>query len=598
MRRVVSVALGLIVASATTVARAEGEDDEEEETTDEEEPSSDDESSEEEPADEDAGKVKEKPSKAGDQQSADFKKQDLTGHAMGTEKKSNEFERDRFFVDKTDTKKTEKGTLVQGSIASSSFFYTESGGDYGAGLGSNAGKFSRYFTDLRLQTDFRHISASRWDARIDARARMVNTPDDKTGAPSSQDANRIQSGFNGTNEYEIRELWIIRNGKRSDVILGRQFIPDLGALKIDGLRIDYASSRTLTFLGFAGLYPIRGSRSLTTDYLPLKDAQGNDAGKLVGAGGFGAAYRTVNTYGSLGGVALVPTAAEQPRFYVTSNGYYRAGPQLDVYHFGLIDLVGAGGFRLTNLSAGVNYKPNQRLRLTGAFNRVDTDTLNVQARAFLDPADPMAAAQPVQNETFIQRLSTNQARAGVSAGLGAQQRFELSTAFTFRYRPDVTISSPNGMNSTTLKAAKGVDLYVSLTDRRSFKDARIGVDASRTFAIGAIPYQRTEVLALRTFVAREISNGRGEWEAEVSYATTKDIGAGATCVSIDTCFGSTTNTILSVGGNLYYRINRNWFGLASAALSRQATQVLQGGVTVTDPGIVGFTGFGRIAYRF
>src|SRR6185295_1310891 len=36
---------------------------------------------------------------------ADFKKQDLTGHDLGTTKKENVFERDRFFVDKTDTDK-------------------------------------------------------------------------------------------------------------------------------------------------------------------------------------------------------------------------------------------------------------------------------------------------------------------------------------------------------------------------------------------------------------------------------------------------------------------------------------------------------------
>ena len=41
-------------------------------------------------------------------------KQDLTGHDLGTKKKANEFERDRFFVDKTDSPETENGTLIQG----------------------------------------------------------------------------------------------------------------------------------------------------------------------------------------------------------------------------------------------------------------------------------------------------------------------------------------------------------------------------------------------------------------------------------------------------------------------------------------------------
>ncbi len=551
--------------------------------------------------------AEDKPAKksGGDQQDKDFAKQDLNGHDLGTQKKENEFEKDRFYVDKIDNEKTQKGTLIQGSLASSSFFYTESGGNYPGNLvGSDAGKYSRYFTDLRLQTDFRHIGSGRWDARFDGRVRMVNTP---TGNdPLAADPAHIQSGFNGRNEYELREAWIIRNGIRSDVLIGRQFIPDLGAIKIDGVRIDYAQSKQLTLLGFGGLYPIRGSRSINTDYQPLRDDAGTLTGsRVVGAGGFGGAYRTINSYGSLGGVALVPTAAEAPRVYATSSGYYRAGPTLDFYHFALVDLIAQSGASLTNLSAGINYKPSQRLRVTANVNRVDTDTLNVQARAFLDPADPTGAgANTIQNETFIKRLATNSARGGISAGLGPLQRFELSTAITVRERPAVALSAPVIMGVTpttvTLQAAKGVDLYAALTDRHSIKDARLGLDVSRTFGIGAVPYQRTEVLAVRVFAAHEIKDGRGEWEAEVSYATTKDVNAGTTCTAgtLDTCFGSTTNTILSAGGNVYYRLTRDWFVLASLNVAHQATKTLMGAAVATDPAILGLTGFGRIAYRF
>src|SRR5689334_7175799 len=59
--------------------------------------------------------------KSSDTGGGELKKQDLSGHDLGTTKKENVFERDRFFVDKTDTAKTEKGTLVQGSITSTTF---------------------------------------------------------------------------------------------------------------------------------------------------------------------------------------------------------------------------------------------------------------------------------------------------------------------------------------------------------------------------------------------------------------------------------------------------------------------------------------------
>src|SRR6185369_16439870 len=107
------------------------------------------------------------------------------------------------------------------------------------------------------------------------------------------------------------------------------------------------------------------------------------------ATGFGGAYRTTAAYGAIGGVVLYPLQKESPRIFGTSNGYWRYGTTVDIYHFALIDLLGnndalgAGHAGLTNLSGGINYKPTPRLRLTGSFNRVDTETLNIQAGAFL-----------------------------------------------------------------------------------------------------------------------------------------------------------------------------------------------------------------------
>ena len=570
-----------------------------------------DDSSDEDASDKKKPKAKPAPDEADDtaRQDKDFQKQDLSGHDLGSKKKDNEFERDRFFVDKADTSKLQKTTLVQGSLSSSSFYYSESGGAYpNLTAGDDAAKFSRMFTELRLQTDFRHISGGHWDARIDARIRAVNDPPDTNYLVANNPMapvtpTHIQSGLNGQNEYELRELWLVRNGERSDVFIGRQFVPDLGAIKIDGLRIDYASSSKFTLLGFGGLYPERGSRSLSTDYPTLRTNQLDPAGKLVGALGGGAAYRTVDAYGAIGAVALVPFQAETPRVYVTSNGYWRYGSQLDLYHYAIVDLVNNSfgtGTVLTNLSVGLNYKPSPRLRMTASFNRVDTETLNVQANAFLSPTDTNLAA--VQNETFIQRLSTNLARVGASAGLGQLQRFELSAAATYRYRPDVTLTAPDAMGgpgtSFKLGAGKGIDLYASLTDRHSIKDLRLGVDLSRTFGLGTVAFQRSEVFAIRFSGAHEIADGKGEWEAEVSYATTKDKSAGINCADLTTCYGASTGSILSLGGNLYYRINHDWFAMVSAFLSRQGLVHTDGTTLTTDPTITGLTGFFRIAYRF
>jgi len=539
-----------------------------------------------------------------------LQKQDLTGHDLGTTKKENVFEKDRFFVDKADSDKTAKGTLVQGSLTSTTFGYSESGGTLAPATAAvpSASQFSRLFTDLRLQTDFRHIAGSRWEARVDMRGRAITDPSPSTTGYQPATNSSVQSGFLGENELEVKEAWLVRNGVRSDLFFGRQFVPDLGGVKIDGLRIDYASSPKFTLLGFGGLYPIRGSRSITSDYKPLMsnpaaDGTRSSAGRFTGATGFGAAYRTPDAYGSFGGVALVPLSSESPRVFGTATGYLRYGSQLDFYHFAVLDLVGSNAVNagLTNLSLGANYKPDQRLRATLSFNRVDTETLNVQAQAFLN--NPDNTLNVIQNEAYLARIATNQGRASLSAGLGDNERFQVTAALAYRYRGEVTLSAPpqtggTAQTTTTLPSAQSVELYGGITDRRSVADLRLGVDGSRVFGVGSATYQRTTSLLLRAFASHEIAGGQGEWEAEVAYSSTKDDSAGKNCADITTCFGAAQSTILSVGGNLYYRFNRDWFAMASAYVNRTMVTHVDMAASVEDPAVTGLTGFVRISYRF
>jgi len=548
----------------------------------------------------------------GDDSGVELQKQDLNGHDLGTAKKPNAFESDRFFVDKTDSDKTEKGTLVQGSITSTTFGYRESGGILApppmttVAVPSNS-PFTRLYTDLRLQTDFRHIGAGRWDARLDVRGRVVDQPGTLTAGYVPVTPTTVQSGLLGKNELEIKELWLVRNGVRSDLFFGRQFVPDLGGLKIDGLRVDYASSTKFTLLGFGGLYPIRGSRSIDSDYTPLlaepaADGTRASAGRFTGAGGLGAAYRTLDSYGSFGAVVLAPFSSEDPRVYATSSGYWRFGPQLDFYHLAIVDLVGSNAVNsgLTNLSLGLNYKPDQRLRATLSYNRVDTETLNVQAQAFLQNPDPGFNA--VQSEAYIQRIATNEARTSLSAGLGQLQRFELTAAFTYRYRGEVVLSPPTQTTgtptTTTLAAAQSAEVYGSITDRRSIGGLRLGLDGSRIFGIGAVTYQRTASTTVRASAARELGNGHGEWDLEVSYSTTDDDNAGKACTDIPTCSGSATSRIISFGGNLYYRLTRDWFVLGSAFVNLTSITHVDVAASTEDPTVTGLTGFLRIAFRF
>jgi hypothetical protein len=283
--------------------------------------------------------------------------------------------------------------------------------------------------------------------------------------------------------------------------------------------------------------------------------------------------------------------------FATAAGYWRVNPTLDIYHFALIDLVSSYGAQLTNLTGGINYKPTQRLRMAASYNRVDTETLNIQAGAYLDQA---ATNNAVQNELFVARLATNQARGSISAGLGNLERVEITVAGGYRSRPGFSLvpaTSSMAAQPLTLRAAKGYELYGSIIDRRSIADMRLGIDGVQTFAAGNIAFQRDEVFAVRAFASRELDSGKGEWEAEVSYSTSKDTNSGYACtaVNVNECYGATNGTVISAGGALYYRINRDWFLIGQAYLS-QTTLTVSG--HAADPGITGLQGYFRIAYRF
>ena len=402
------------------------------------------------------------------------------------------------------------------------------------------------------------------------------------------------------------------NGERTDVTIGRQFIADMAAIKIDGVRIDYAQSSKFTYLGFAGLYPLRGSRSLSTDYIALKSpVDDTPQGKFIGAGGFGAAYRTPTAYGAFGGVLQQALdGGDQTRVFGTANGYWRVNPTLDIYHFVVLDLLATNGSaQFTNLSGGLNYKPSDRLRLTASYNRVDTEALSIQAGAYLDTP---RTNNVIQNEIFLSRLATNEARGSISAGLGNLNRFELTFAATYRNRPGFELdplqsaANVSGALPLTLSAEKGYELYASFMDRHSYADLRLGIDGMETFTVGSVAFQRSNVFAVRAFAGRELLSGRGEWELEASYSSTKDIANGSidpstftACVDVTTCYGSTTGSVISLGGTIYYRINRDWFLIGQLFLSQTSLSVASSaGAPVSDPAIDDLTGYFRIAYRF
>jgi hypothetical protein len=516
---------------------------------------------------------------------------------------------DRFFTDKIDDDETADSTLWQGSLTSTSFLHRETAGvaqplsNVGGVVGTeNAADFLRLFTDLRAQLDGRHISGGAWDFRFDGRARYVPLVAGKdqwiTWSP--------QSGTFGGNEYDLRELYVSHSGERTDLTIGRQYVLDLAAVKFDGLRLDYASSETWTYIGFAGLYPVRGSRSIDTDYPVGIDMAGNPAGRVLPvAGGLGAAYRTQKAYGALGVVGIAPLAKdrtnglqEAPRAFATSNGYWRPSIDLDLYHYAVVDFVGSGGAALTNLSVGANWKPVPHLHVTAQVNSWDTETLVVQAQTQLnDPNQQLVGV--VNNEIAVSRIASRSAHAGLSVALGESERYEISTAAELRERPDISLSTGTGNPAITLKAAESAELMLQATDRRSFGGLRLSVFALRAFGVGT-SLDRTSTTVLRASAQRSFADDKGEWEADLGYSASKDDDIGVTCTSatLGTCWGASQVSTASIDGFAMYRLGDAWLGLASLELADQSLQTSNGATLVSQPAIIEITALLRLSYRF
>jgi hypothetical protein len=515
-------------------------------------------------------------------------------------------EEERFFIDKEDDREDE--TLWQGSLTSTTFYFRESGGT-GSPLitdgatPDNASPFSRLFTELRAQLDGRHVRGGRWDLRLDGRARFVKDPFG-TNHPAS-DENNIQSGAFGDNEYDVREFYLVRGGRRTDLFLGRQVIGDLAAIKIDGLRFDYAKNARWTYLGFLGAYPLRGSRSIATDYPRGVGPMGQRAARVVPvAGGFGGAFRTSRSYGALGAVAIIPTkkdaytgTLEKPRVFVTTNGYARRSPKLDLYHYVVVDLLGEAGFALTNLTVGMQWKPTSRLRTNLSVNRVDTEVLNQQVRDQLENVEPLEGV--VINNNQVQRVAADSVRATVSGAFGKVNRFEVTTGLSARRRPEVRLES--GTMDQTLPAAQAVDLLLQVVDRRFYGGTRLDLSFVRGVGIGSASYARSTSQIIRLGATKEMKDGKSELQADVAYISSADDNAGGLCITndISTCYGSANSSGLQGTAVYYRRLKKDWFFTGSGSLGTQkltTTGTMGEGVPQTTT--VNTSLFLRLGYRF
>jgi hypothetical protein len=321
----------------------------------------------------------------------------------------------------------------------------------------------------------------------------------------------------------------------------------------------------------------------------------------VGAAG---EYRYESVYGAVGAAGIVPGGndvvtgrPETPRTFVSSSGYWRPTELVDVYHLAVMDFTGAAGAGPTNLSLGVNVKPTRALRITAAVNRVDTETLNVYAQSFLEDG---RGGNAVENNVEVSRISSESARLGVSAAF-ADRRFEVSTHFQLRRRPEILVCPPDMLGrcdpatGALFAAAQAGEVQLSVVDRRSIGGLRLGASLIRIFGLGDEVFQRSESLVARVEGSRSLLGGKMEIEADLSYLHSEDVGGVNACNSPLTCFGRATADVIAGSGIVYYRFAPDWYALLHATTSFQSyTTPLDGS---PSPNLI-LSGLARVAYRF
>lgn len=530
---------------------------------------------------------------------------------------------DRFYSDKA----AEGGDMVfQGRLTSSTFFAQELGqsitNDAGAELADNASPATRLYTELRTQLGLTQPGVARWDVRADARVR-VNVPCEFVYPTDParvqafvdqldqyQDC-RTQSGTFGGNEYDVRELYATRTRGDLSLQAGRQYVTEIGATKLDGVKAAYELGDNWSLIGFGGLAPSRISRSVADDYL----------GTIPIALGAGGAYRYDGYFGSVGAAGIVPLVSNAadgsisaPRTFITSNGYWRPNAMLDIYHFASIDLTGEStaelSDRFTNVSLGVNVKPVEDLRLTLALHQFSTNTLDEFARERLDQ---VAENDIIQNNVDVLRLSAQAARLGASLAL-AERRFEISTSFQVRRRPSETVCPSNDvdcMASAGQASSEGWsgEAMLSLVDRRSIGGLRLGASVINMFGLyelglGDDAYGRSNNLVARLDASRGFMNEQLTLDADVSYLHAEDVGNTKGCAPEQPlgCYGSAVVDTVATGATVYYRFLPDWFAMATV---NAAWQMFEAPV-VTDANRATraayantlVSGFLRAAYRF
>ncbi len=475
----------------------------------------------------------------------------------------------------------------------SSFVHRELGSDgpplvAGGDAPDDASPVRRFFGDARLELRADRVGGG--SLRFDGRIRETTSE-------------RYQAGAGAGAEYELRAAFYRRALGGSELRVGRLVVDAVGATRLDGVAVERRLAAAWSATLFGGAYPQRGSRSITTDYAAIREAGAATGAPLVPiVGGGGLSYRRPSLYGDLGvgGIHVlqdVPGAAgvAASRVFTSASGYWRPAPWIDAYHYGVLEVAGAGDVRLTNGSLGVDGFPVPALKLALTAHHVDTELLEISARNVLEDPDP-AAMGVVQNDAAVVRVSQDLARAGVSLAL-AQARFELSASGGLHRRPAIDVPLADG-GVVAFPAASMAEATLAVLDRRSFAGLRVALSGSALGPIGDQAPSRSRGVAARLVVSR--AGERGDVELDLVAQRFSDLGPRTGCTTLDplACHGTARSTAAQVGGLLTLRAGSEWLLLIDGHLGVRDAESSTVGAMVEWPRVVSVSGFARLSWRY
>lgn len=344
------------------------------------------------------------------------------------------------------------GPVYRGKVSLTGFYYTEDDGvdptlniDKRIATNSNLG-----LADLRATVLASRMWKDRIDFKLDFRLRLTGSLDferkfDSNSQLSGDDFYKkslgtTARGYLGGREYDLREAYVtLRPVPTWHLSLGRMYIAETDAIKVDGVRVAHDFGQHWYGSAFFGGYPNPYSRSLLTDYvspcgngvagqrsetptiitgpfdptpteLATQQCQ-TDGGKFGLVGGVGARYNYGALWGTVGaagsfflgpgdGGAVSPNFGatppmgtdpiqqnltqpssdlDAPRVFVSWFNSWRPHERVDLMSDLVIDLYGSAGPQLTRavVLSSIRALSNDRLTIRLGYSHMSSLAINM-----------------------------------------------------------------------------------------------------------------------------------------------------------------------------------------------------------------------------